>query len=126
MTEQEKEKLIEQANIATNCAYLLIEAANSFLVDLESMLSKIEMGTVYGERKRFKSMLNEAEKLRKMTKKVASPLSDIDCAEIALGDADYLYDYIKLLVDRVGDSDDKKVKVRALLFNVTSELNSYS
>jgi hypothetical protein len=125
MTEQEKAKLIEQANIATNSAYLLIEAANSFLVDLESMLSKIEMGTLYGERKRFKSMLNEAKKMREMTRKAASPLGEIDCAEIALGDADYLYDYMKLLVDRVGDSDDKKVKVRALLFNVTSELNSY-
>ena len=83
----------KKANIATNMAYSVAEAANSFAVDAESELRKIHSGLKYDEKHKFKLMVEAAEKLKNTSKFVAKPLYQINDSEMALSDSDWLYDF---------------------------------
>ena len=112
----------KKANIATNMAYSVAEAANSFAVDAESELRKVRSDLKQEEKHKFKLMVEAAEKLKNTTKFVAKPLYGIPDSEMALGDSDWLYAFLKLLIDRVGSNTDKMETVRKFVYEMDSEL----
>ena len=58
----------KKANIATNMAYSVAEAANSFAVDADSELRKLGSYLKHEEKHKFKLMIEAAEKLKKHIK----------------------------------------------------------
>lgn len=125
MTTDEKKKALEMATLYTSSAYLLIESSNSYMVDVVALLETLEVGMKHGELKQFKIMSDEAKRLKGRTEKVAKPLNSHKVNEAVMIDADFIYDYIRLLIDRTGGAPEKMTQARALLFNMKSELNSY-
>ena len=114
----------KKANIATNMAYSVAEAANSFAVDAESELRKVRSDLKHEEKHKFKLMVEAAEKLKNTTYFAAKPLYGIPDSEMALSDSDWLYDFLKLLIDRVGSNMVKMETVRKFVYEVDSELKS--
>ena len=115
---------LTKALIYTNTAYLLADVANSLMVDVEAILTSQAKEVKYGELKQFKTMLSDAKSLRERTRKVTKPLYEIKDYS-ALDDSDWLLDIILLIVDRVGDNDDKAVRLRELIKEQPTELNLY-
>ena len=114
----------KKANIATNMAYSVAEAANSFAVDAESELRKIHSDLKYDEKQKFKRMVEAAEKLRSTSYFVAKPLYQINDSEMALSDSDWLYAILRLIIDRVGSNSVKMETVRKFVYEMDSELKS--
>lgn len=114
----------KKANIATNMAYSVAEAANSFAVDAESELRKIHSDLKYDEKQKFKRMVEAAEKLRSTSYFVAKPLYQINDSEMALSDSDWLYAILRLIIDRVGSNSVKMEMVRKFVYEMDSELKS--
>ena len=112
----------KKANIATNMAYSVAEAANSFAVDAESELIKVRSCLKHEEKHKFKLMIEAAEKLKNTSKFVAKPLYDIPESEMALNDSDWLYNFLKLLIDRVGSNTNKMDMVTKFVQDIDSEL----
>lgn len=112
----------KKANIATNMAYSVAEAANSFAVDAESELRKVRSDLKQEEKHKFKLMVEAAEKLKYTTYFVAKPLYGIPDSEMALSDSDWLYAFLKLLIDRVGSNTVKMETVRKFVYEMESEL----
>ena len=112
----------KKANIATNMAYSVAEAANSFAVDAESELRKVRSDLKQEEKHKFKLMVEAAEKLKSTTLFVAKPLYGIPDSEMALSDSDWLYAFLKLLIDRVGSNTVKMETVRKFVYEMESEL----
>jgi len=113
----------KKANIATNMAYSVAEAANSFAVDAESELRKVGSSLKHEEKHKFKLMVESAEKLKNTSKFVAKPLYGIPDSEMALSDSDWLYMFLKLLIDRVGSNVNKMEMVSKYVYEMDSELN---
>lgn len=120
-----RDEIIKKARIYTNMAYLLADVCNTFVGEVESEISKIGQELKYGEKKEFSRMLKEAKDLRARTLKIAAPIYGLKQVDEACEDSDWLYDYLKLLIDQTGDSDEKMKKVKAMLHDLTSELNIY-
>ena len=116
----------KKANIATNMAYSVAEAANSFAVDAESELRKIGSCLKHEEKHKFKLMIESAEKLKNTSKFVAKPLYGIPDSEMALSDSDWLYMFLKLLIDRVGSNVNKMEMVSKYVHEMDSELNFFN
>ena len=112
----------KKANIATNMAYSVAEAANSFAVDADSELRKLGSYLKREEKHKFKLMIEAAEKLKNTSKFVAKPLYDIPDSEMALSDSDWLYAFLKLLIDRVGSNPNKMQMVTKFVYEIDSEL----
>ena len=70
------------------------------------------------------AMVEAAEKLKNTSKFVAKPLYQINDSEMALSDSDWLYDFLKLLIDRVGSNSVKMETVRKFVYEMDSELKS--
>ena len=112
----------KKANIATNMAYSVAEAANSFAVDADSELRKLGSYLKHEEKHKFKLMVEAAEKLKNTSKFVAKPLYGIPDSEMALSDSDWLYAFLKLLIDRVGSNPNKMQMVTKFVYEIDSEL----
>ena len=56
------------------------------------------------------------------SKFVAKPLYDIPDSEMALSDSDWLYAFLKLLIDRVGSNPNKMQMVTKFVYEIDSEL----
>lgn len=68
-------------------------------------------------------MVEAAEKLKNTTYFVAKPLYGIPDSEMALSDSDWLYAFLKLLIDRVGSNVNKMEMVSKYVYEMDSELN---
>lgn len=120
---KEMELLNKKAIVYVNTAYILADVVNSVAVDLEGILQRMSANIHYGELKQFKKCLVAAQNLKAVSKKVSSPIYDIEEADSALNDSDWIQEIILLIIDRVGDNRDKSVQIIDFLKNMKSELN---
>lgn len=124
MTKEEltelKEKhneLVKRACVYTNMAYALVEAADSFMIEVDSTLNKIGASVSRDEKHKFKTALQQGKHFRVWLKDITRKLYNLEIADEALDDSDAIYDLFLLIVDRCGGDMNILSHIRAMVFN---------
>jgi hypothetical protein len=120
-----REEIMNSARIDTNLAYLLVDVANTLIKTADSKLDKIGMQLKFGEKYAFNRAKREIKKMDAMTKELCKPIYNLKEVDDACEDSDWLYDYLRLLIDRTGDSPELMEKVKKHLVEMDSKLNYY-
>lgn len=104
--------------------------------DLYYGLSQAKQGTRQAVKQHYSLCLKESERLKKVVKEIpeqvgynARKLESEDYSEQVIDsiyeDVAYYYDIIRLIEDRVGSDPNARVKLRAMIFNMKSNLGIY-
>jgi len=120
------EAVRRHAKIAMNAnslAYILADAAETFLMDCEVSLSKFDRHLKREVKQNFAQMKRCVHSARAATKKAAQPMYDTDSGftDDACIDADWWYNFVKLVDDRVGTNPQKTHLLLEFLLNMPSE-----
>lgn len=109
--------LMAKACVYTNLAYALVEAADSIMLDVESMLKQLGAGINRNEKQKYNNICRAGKQFRIWLKDLAKIVYKLDIADEALDDSDKFYDIILLIVDRCGGDMDILTLIRAMIFN---------
>lgn len=108
----------KRACIYTNIAYALVEAADSFLVDVNSILKPMGACVSKDEKLKFKRALHYGKFFKINIHEIAEQIYKINNeSNNALDDADEVYDTIKLIMDRCGGNMDKLSCIKEAIYN---------
>ena len=110
-------ELMAKACVYTNTAYALVEAADSIMMDVESMLKQLGAGVNKSEKQKYNNVCRAGKQFKVWLKDLARIVYKIEAADKALDDSDKLYDIILLIVDRCGDDMNTLTLIRAMIFN---------
>lgn len=97
-------ELVKKACAYTNLAYTLVEAADTFIMDVNAMLEKVNTRVNNGEKLKLKYALKQGKLFKTNLANFSHVLYTLENAEDALCDADEFYDIMKLIADRCGGS----------------------
>ena len=99
---EENAALIGKACVYTNTAYALIEAADTFMLNANTLLKRVHASVSKEERQKLGQAIAHGKQFKARLASMAKILYKLDIAEEALDDSDELYDLMKLVVDRCG------------------------
>lgn len=99
---EENAAIIGKACVYTNTAYALIEAADTFMLNANTLLKKVHTSISKEEKQRLGQALAQGKQFKARLTSMAKVLYKLDIAEEALDDSDEIYDLMKLVVDRCG------------------------
>lgn len=89
-----------ETNIHINLLFLIADIVETLMMDVQSMMKSEETHLRQESKRNFNAMLKAAKMLRKNVNQCSSETNN-DYAN----DSDRMYEYIKLLIDRVGTDD---------------------
>lgn len=110
------------ATLVLQCTSL----AELYLKDYEADLRKQGYETRQLAKKMILDNAQKAKSLRLQLKRVENKLTDKISEQQEDGfleDVGFLHNMLLLLIDRCGDNEEKRIKAKAMIFNMGSELN---
>lgn len=116
---------IQRAMVLNNLAFVLADAAHSFLMDCEGELSRFDVCFAQKDKYNFKQMLSHLQAARKWAKESALPIYEIPDKYDACADSDWWYNMVKLIDDRLGDNPQKTNLLLEYLLNMPSEVKLF-
>lgn len=100
---QKNAELFKKACVYTNLAYALVEAADTFMVDVQSLLRQVSADIDRSEKQKFKDAVTYGKYFNVRIKDLSRKLYSLDTSRFdALSDSDDLYELIRLITDRCG------------------------
>lgn len=121
----EQKTIIRKALFYTNTAYLISDIANSAIIDANEELKKIGSHVKEDERKRFSYAKNQLRKAKEITERIARPVYKISDADNACSDSDYLFEVLKLVIDRTSDTPESKQQMLEYIAKMPSQMGIY-
>ena len=110
-------ELMAKACVYTNLAYALVEAADSIMMDVESMLKQLGAGVNKSEKQKYNNACRAGKQFKVWLKDLARIVYKIEAADEALDDSDKLCDIMLLIADRCGGDMNTLTLIRAMIFN---------
>lgn len=123
--DKDNELTLRKALFYTNAAYIFADIANTAILDSESELKKIGQFISEDQKRKFSYAKNQIKKAKEITEKIAKPIYKISDADSACSDSDYLYELLKLVIDRTSDTDESKKEMLEYLMQKPSVMNIY-
>lgn len=114
---EENTALIGKALVYTNTAYALIEAADTFMLNTNTLLKKVHASTSKEEKQKLSQALAQGKQFKTRLAGTAKVLYKLDIAEEALDDSDELYDLMKLVIDRCGGDMNILQSIKETIYN---------
>lgn len=118
-------KKVQRGMILNNLAFVLADAANSALMDMEEELSGLGVAFSQNDKYNFKQMLSHVTAAKKWAEKSALPIYEIKDADDACADSDWWYNMIKLIDDRLGDDVQKTNMLLEYVLAMPSEIGLF-
>lgn len=111
------------AMVTNSLAYVLADAAESFLNDCEHQLKLFDRYLQKDVKKNFKLFLQSVRSARLAAKKATTPMYETKSGftDDACIDSDWFYNFVKLLDDRVGVNPQKTQMLLDFLLTMPSE-----
>ena len=118
-------EILEKAGRLNGATFIFCAVANIFALDTEYYLRKL--GKEYRQQEKYliNRQAEQAEQLRKNIAQLEHQLFNSHKEDDVLDDVGYFYDIYRLIIDRTGDDQEAMTKVRSLIYNLPSKLNSY-
>ena len=113
----------KMAMVTDSFAYVLADAAETFLMDCECSLSKFDRYLRKETKQNFKHMHQCVRSAHAAAKKAVSDMykTNTGFTDDACIDSDWWYNFIKLVDDRVGTNQQKTMMLLEFLLNMPSE-----
>ena len=113
----------KMAMVTNSLAYILADAAESFLMDCDEALGKFDKNLVQKTKQNFKELHKCVVAAKAAAKKAASPIYETTSGytDDACIDSDWWYNFVKLLDDRVGVNPQKTQMLLEFLLQMPSE-----
>jgi hypothetical protein len=108
-----------------NLAIVLADVADSLMMEFDAESRIVGKCLRHEQKMRFNMMNQSGKDFKIRTRDVAKTGYRISDADNFCKDSDWLRDILMLIVDRVGDNDEKMLKLRAAIFNMKSEMEIY-
>ena len=111
------------AMTTNSLAYVLADAAETFLMDCENALCKFDRHLMKEVKQNFRQMNRQVHAARLAAKKAARPMyvTDSGFTDDACIDSDWWYNFLKLVDDRIGTNKQKTHLLLEFLLNMPSE-----
>lgn len=111
---QKNAELFKKACIYTNLAYALVEAADSFMVDVQSLLSQVGCSIDKREKQKYNDAVTYGKYFKVRMTDISRIMYNLDEAD-AIADSDDLYEVIKVIMDRCGGQMDILKKIQNMI-----------
>lgn len=113
----------KRAMVTNSLAYILADAAETFLMDCEESLGKFDRHLRQDVKQRFKAMHRAVHDARQAARRAAEPMYKTESGyrDDACSDSDWWYNFVKLLDDRVGVNPQKTRLLLEFLLEMPSE-----
>lgn len=121
MSEEEQKKLEEELYIVQNVAYILTDTVNSYYMDLLGKLEVFGWKLEKEDKMHFNAMKKAIENAKYHSQQITKHVYNLKDAEGALYDADWFYNIIKMLYDRLGEDARKTNMLLEFLDAMPSE-----
>ncbi len=124
MTKEQMAGEFRKALICNNITYVMVDALNSFLIDMCSHLDNLGLSFKCEEKMKFNELRRYARMLNSCCKAFSKNIYNSDVpkeVEDAAHDSDWWYLLIKLLYDRLGDDKRKTHMLLEFLDAMPSE-----
>ena len=109
---QNNEELFKKACVYTKVAYALVEAADTYMVDVQSLLAQVKCDIDKKEKRKYNDVVTFGKYFKLKIEAISKTLYDIDKDTDALADSDNLYEVIKVIMDRCGGQMDILQKIK--------------
>ncbi len=107
--------------VKCNLAFVLADVVDTLMMQFEAESAEIGKGLKQEAKMKFNQMQRSAKAFKASVKNVSREGYSIKQADSFCDDSDWLTELLLLLVDRVGDNEEKMTKVKAMIFNIRSE-----
>lgn len=114
-----------ELRILTNVAFLMADVTDTFLLDAYSRVRNLGMDFKREEKQKWKRAVEQTRLARRSWQEVSQQMYNVPNVETACEDSDFFADVLLLMVDRVGDKDERQQMVRNFLKRMKSEIHIY-
>lgn len=114
-----------ELRILTNVAFLMADVTDTFLLDAHTRVRSIGLDFKREEKQKWKRAVEYTRLARKAWQDVAQQMYNVPDVDTACEDSDFFADVLLLMVDRVGDKDERQQMVRNFLKRMKSEVHIY-
>ena len=114
-----------ELRILTNVAFLMADVTDTFLLDAYSRVRSLGMDFKREEKQKWKRTVEQTRLARRAWQEVSQQMYNVPNVETACEDSDFFADVLLLMVDRVGDKDERQQMVRNFLKRMKSEVHIY-
>lgn len=125
LSREEIHKSVKRGMVLNNMAFVLADAANTFLLDCECELKKFGVGFGQKDKKNFNEMMRHIYAARKWAEISALPIYEMSEVDDACADSDWWYHFMKLVDDRTGDDPRKTNMLLEFLLQMPSEVGLF-
>lgn len=115
----------KELRILTNVAFPMADVTDTFLLDAYSRVKSLGMDFKREEKQKWKRAVEQTRLARRSWQEVSQQMYNVPNVEIACEDSDFFADVLLLMVDRVGDKDERQQMVRNFLKRMKSEIHIY-
>lgn len=115
----------KELRILTNVAFLMADVTDTFLLDAYSRVRSLGMDFKREEKQKLKRAVEQTRLARRAWQGVAEQMYNVPDVDTACEDSDFFADVLLLMVDRVGDKDERQQMVRNFLKRMKSEIHIY-
>ena len=126
LSKESIERRIRRGVILNNLAYILADAANTALRDMECELTPLGVGLSYNDKYNFNKMISSVKDARKWSEKAAMPIYDIPNVDDVCAESDWWYNFLVLIDDRLGDDERKTNMLLEYILNMPSEVGVFN
>lgn len=98
----------EKALFFTNASYLTADITHSFLVDAECELGKMRKQYNRADKMRINKAIKAVRDAKRLTREAIAPIYEMKEVDDACEDSDFLYEIIKLVINRTDDTEESK------------------
>lgn len=125
MTREHIHKAVQRGMVQNNFAFILADAANTYLMDCEKTLEPFGVSFDHEDKYNFRQMMEHVKAARKWAEKSAMPIYEIHDADDACADSDWWYNFMKLVDDRIGDDPRKTNMLLEYILAMPSEVGLF-
>jgi hypothetical protein len=115
----------QELRILTNVAFLMAEVTDTFLLDAHARVRSLGMDFKREEKQKWKRAVEQIRLARRAWQEVSEQMYNVPDVDTACEDSDFFADVLLLMVDRVGDKDERQQMVRNFLKRMKSEIHIY-
>lgn len=98
----------EKALFFTNASYLMADIVHSFLLDAECELGKMRKQYNQADKMRINKAIKAVKDAKRLAREAIAPVYGLKDVDDACDDSDFLYEAIKLVINRTDDTEESK------------------
>lgn len=126
LTKEDVQRMTKKAISDISLAFLLVDVANSFLLDADSFFAKINIKTNDSDSRNMRNLADAVRRARIMSGIAAKSLYKMADEEDAVYDSEWWYNTVRLVESRINDDPVKSNQFIEYLLNMPQRSDYYS